>query len=83
MPGAGRDSNLILIRFSVRIYINIIILIIVNKQGLKLRSEEFVAGSLGRGELTKGVLSPTSSSVTSRSTSGNVTGNFTEIKLHR
>ena len=47
-PDASGDSDLTRIRFSVHTCINIILLIIVNKRGLKWRSEEFVGGSLGR-----------------------------------
>ena len=63
-PDADGDRGLTRIRFSVHICINITLFIIENKQGSKWRSEEFVGGSLGRGELTEGVLSPTTSSVT-------------------
>ena len=48
-PDTDGDSDLTRIRFTVHICINIILLIIVNKRGLKCRNEEFVGGSLGRG----------------------------------
>ena len=47
-PDTGGNSDLTRIRSSVYICINVILSIIVNKRSFKWRSEEFVAGRLGR-----------------------------------